>query len=319
MLVLIDPTGASDVRYRALDLTQWLGQIGKAVCLDLRTMDLRVPDERTPRAKVEAFLRETWMLVEKRRGDATRLVVVVPEIASGHLDEIAFWFTALEDEAVFVLRANEPEGSQYWAEPNAGLVLSNAAEARIEAWRPDALRLESERLVLTDPTAAQSAAYHDLIRGTDVFDTLLWEGPKDVDDLRRGAHFAHRARLAGTRYGFAVIEPGEGIQIGGVSYRPCEADPKSGDLGYMIASSHQGKGYGREAVARILRFAFEEADAERVWADIFVGNRASAALVEGLGLVLEGTLIQGIEKRGVRMDEWRYAITREAWTSRHGH
>ena len=47
----------------------------------------------------------------------------------------------------------------------------------------EAPRIETERLILTWPGSAQIDQYYDDIIGTNMFDTLYWDGPEDSSEL----------------------------------------------------------------------------------------------------------------------------------------
>lgn len=65
---------------------------------------------------------------------------------------------------------------------------------------------------------------------------------------------------------------------------------RRGELGYWIAPEHQGEGYGSEAAACVLEYAFGDLDLYRVTARVYEGNEPSTRILEGLGFVHEGCL-----------------------------
>ena len=175
-------------------------------------------------------------------------------------------------------------------------------------------RIETSRLVLSWPTEAQIDAYHQAIVGTDMFDTLLWDGPESDRDLH---DFWVRQRAeAGDpagHFSVAILEKASDACIGGASLRPVDGDPAILDLGYTLAPAWQGKGLGTEAVGALIDHGFAHRAAERIFATIFEGNHASRRLAEKCGMVYEGTLRRAVLKRGVWLDEWMMAITRPDW------
>lgn len=62
------------------------------------------------------------------------------------------------------------------------------------------------------------------------------------------------------------------------------------EIGYMTCPHAQGRGLAREAVARVLDYAFEERALRRVYADTDPENEPSVALLEALGFEFEGRL-----------------------------
>jgi [ribosomal protein S5]-alanine N-acetyltransferase len=68
-----------------------------------------------------------------------------------------------------------------------------------------------------------------------------------------------------------------------------------------------GSGYGSEAATALVEFGFEELDAHRLWAHVFVGNVASARILEGLGFRQEGIAVQSLYVRNAWHDIITYA------------
>lgn len=63
---------------------------------------------------------------------------------------------------------------------------------------------------------------------------------------------------------------------------------RSGDIGLAITPAHQGKGYGSEAIAWILDFAFNEANFHRVGCPVFSWNTRAWELYRRLGFTEDG-------------------------------
>jgi RimJ/RimL family protein N-acetyltransferase len=109
--------------------------------------------------------------------------------------------------------------------------------------------------------------------------------------------------------------------------RPLEDDTLVGFLNLMdiqwthgittlaigISTEHQGKGYGREAMELILRFAFHELNLFRVQLYVFSYNTRAIGLYEKIGFVKEGILRQSLQRDGRRYDVYLYAILRDEW------
>jgi RimJ/RimL family protein N-acetyltransferase len=187
-----------------------------------------------------------------------------------------------------------------------------------EVMKPQPPLIETERLLLTWPTPEQIDGYYDSIIGTTIFDTILWGGPSDAQELhdwwtqnvlRSPLDFSLSLDLA-------VIERASGRYIGGVGLRPVDNDPQVIDIGYAFAVDSHGKGYATEAVGALVDEAFSARGAERIFGKVFVDNDGSRRVMEKLGFVHEGTLRRCVCKRGVWLDEWMLAITRPDWESR---
>jgi RimJ/RimL family protein N-acetyltransferase len=83
----------------------------------------------------------------------------------------------------------------------------------------------------------------------------------------------------------------------------------------IAEEGHRRQGYGREAMALLLRFAFDELNLHRLSLTVFAYNQAAIALYEGLGFVREGVFREHLHRDGQRHDMILYGILRHEWES----
>ena len=91
--------------------------------------------------------------------------------------------------------------------------------------------------------------------------------------------------------------------------RHCTIGITIGDRAYW------GKGYGRAALRRLLRYCFEELNMHRVCAEIFEYNASWRRLVEWAGFTQEGTDREYLFRQGQYWDKHIYAILEEEYRS----
>ncbi|CAL9519447.1 GNAT family N-acetyltransferase [Streptomyces sp. enrichment culture] len=77
-----------------------------------------------------------------------------------------------------------------------------------------------------------------------------------------------------------------------------------GEIGFWGAKEHRGRGHITEAAVAACRWAFTRLSVDRVEWRAEVGNRASRAVAERAGFVVEGTLRSGLNNKGVLRDCW---------------
>ena len=82
----------------------------------------------------------------------------------------------------------------------------------------------------------------------------------------------------------------DGAIIGAVGVPIIDRTARWGEIGYWIASAHEGHGYVTRAVREIERLAFTDLGLERVQITNDVANTRSRAIPERLGYTLEGIL-----------------------------
>ena len=104
----------------------------------------------------------------------------------------------------------------------------------------------------------------------------------------------------------------ETTRIGQVSVE--DASYKRPELGFWIAPERQGEGYGREAVAEAVDYAFNTYPTPAVGAHAFVFNQVSRDLLESLGFQEDGRMRGYTYVDGEHRDAVMYGLLREDWT-----
>jgi hypothetical protein len=78
-------------------------------------------------------------------------------------------------------------------------------------------------------------------------------------------------------------------------------------------SMQRGHGDATEAVGALLRWAFDTLDLNRVQAESYTRNEASARVLKKLGFLCEGTLREDCVVHGEASDSWVYGLIRQEW------
>jgi ribosomal-protein-alanine N-acetyltransferase len=135
----------------------------------------------------------------------------------------------------------------------------------------------------------------------------------DPEAFRARCGAWERQRQFDAAYGFGIFLR-RGRFVGEVSLGSVQRGPfQSANVGYWIDEEHAGNGYMPEAVAVVLRYAFDELGLHRVEAAIVPRNERSRRVAEKLGMRDEGTSDRFLQIRGVWEDHVRYAMTAEEW------
>ena len=166
------------------------------------------------------------------------------------------------------------------------------------------------RITLRPPRAADGAAYIALNRRSRRFHAGLASPPCEAaafrELLRRSRDPQNKCWLIFRRSDRAVIGAVELSQIVAGRFR-------SAYLGYHISAPFARQGYMREAVGAVLRLAFGPLRLHRVEANIQPRNRASIALVKGLGFRREGYSRRYLKIGGRWRDHQRWALLVDDW------
>jgi RimJ/RimL family protein N-acetyltransferase len=83
------------------------------------------------------------------------------------------------------------------------------------------------------------------------------------------------------------------------------------EIGYWIGEPYWGKGYATDAVRQCLKFAFEELNLLRVYANIYEYNIGSMKVLEKVGFEKEAIIKSSIMKEGKIFDEHLYSIRKQ--------
>lgn len=176
--------------------------------------------------------------------------------------------------------------------------------------------LEGETVTLRPIEAEDTPFLHRVMN-----DPRVWRPALDVDPMNaeQGREFFETVICDGDGVHCLAREDGEPlgvVSLTGSRYGPDETPrARSMELAYWLAPEHHGQGYGSDAVARMVRYAFEDRNLRRLDARCGSFNDASAGLLESLGFTHEGTRREAAWYRGEYHDMLHYGLLREEWTA----
>lgn len=173
-------------------------------------------------------------------------------------------------------------------------------------------RIETERLVLRKPRMDDApilfAAY---MQDPEVTRYTTW---RPHQQLREAEDFVCSCLSAwenGTRFPFVISLKEKDEPFGMIDLHVRDSTV---GLGYVIAHSHQGKGYATEATRAVIRWALQQPTIYRVNASTDIENIASQRVLEKAGMVREGLLRKHIVHPNISdipRDSYLYAIVKE--------
>lgn len=187
-----------------------------------------------------------------------------------------------------------------------------------DLFRDDVFRLETKRLWLRWPRAADAAA----IQAMSSFKHVAEMTARVPHPYPPGAAEAHiletrRANAAGTLFGLAMtIKAGQRELVGriGLNLR----DGGGFALGYMMHPDHWGRGFASEAVEAIVAAAFSLTEADEIHADVRTTNPASRRVLEKADFEFLGTRMHKGPARDEPHEVYFSVLTRAAWERRRG-
>lgn len=117
-------------------------------------------------------------------------------------------------------------------------------------------------------------------------------------------------------YFFVICLLDDGQPIGTIAFHGIDWEGGRGPVGIAIGEkSHQGRGYGTDAMNALVDFGFGELRLERIELDVYAFNARARRSYEKAGFTLEGTLREAHLHHGQHVDVHRMSILRQEWRS----
>lgn len=109
-------------------------------------------------------------------------------------------------------------------------------------------------------------------------------------------------------YTFAIAYKADSQFIGLIALKLRSRKYNSGEVWYKLHPSYWGRGFGTEALDRVLDFGFDTLHLHRIEAGCAVNNTASIKLLEKVGMIREGRKRQVLPLKSGWSDNFEYAI-----------
>lgn len=153
--------------------------------------------------------------------------------------------------------------------------------------------LRHDRVLLVEPERRHYEAW-SLLRETsrqhlEPFEPTWGEDELSLPAFRRRIRRYRSDRMHGCAAAFFIERVADGVLVGGVTLTNIRRGvTQSASLGYWIGLPYVRQGYASDAVAAIVRYAFDELGLNRIEAASMPRNRASLGVLEKAGFEREG-------------------------------
>ena len=171
--------------------------------------------------------------------------------------------------------------------------------------------LTTDRLILRPFTAEDASTVQALASVAEIAETTL-NLPHPYPDGAAGAWIGKHAAAAadGRAYTWAITRAADTMLLGALTLN-VERQQACGSLAYWLGVPHWNQGYTTEAARRVVIFGFTDLRLPRIEAACFPRNRASARVMEKVGLRYEGLLRGYVRKGGAFEDVLIYALVKD--------
>ena len=174
--------------------------------------------------------------------------------------------------------------------------------------------LETERLTLRPFEERDFDAFAAIHAAAETA-RWLYNEARTRDEAR--AHFRRKQQSSLVReddwLSCAIVERASGTLVGDLSFHWVSVEHRTGEIGFIVAPGHKGKGYAAEAARALLAWAFEHAGFHRVIGRLEPRNAASARVLEKLGMRHEALFVENEWVKGEWQSESVYAILEREW------
>lgn len=176
--------------------------------------------------------------------------------------------------------------------------------------KPPTPTLRTARLLLRPFSAEDSEAIFAIFSNPRVM--RYWDGPAwtSLAQAERFVAGCKRMEDEGTGARVAVVRTADGRLLGQCGVFSWNPTYRSAETGYCLDDAAWGQGFATEAVGALLQWAFDTMDLNRVQAALDTRNPASARVLEKLGFLREGTLLEDCIVNGEVSDSWVYGLLR---------
>jgi RimJ/RimL family protein N-acetyltransferase len=148
--------------------------------------------------------------------------------------------------------------------------------------------IETKRLALRMPFLTDAAAiFNSYAQDTEVTRYLTWRPHKNIRETEGFLSDCVSAWGGNARFPYVITLKENKEVIGMLEVR---INDFKADVGYVMCRQHWGKGMATEALRGLVEWALGQESIYRVWALCDADNRASARVLEKVGMQCEGVL-----------------------------
>ncbi len=142
---------------------------------------------------------------------------------------------------------------------------------------------------------------------------VLWEPHREIAETRAYIRAMRRLYRRGAPSSWAIELRPERKVIGSIGLMWISPENRSAEIGYSLSRAYWRHGLATEALARVIRFSFEELRLHRLEAQYDTRNPASGRVMEKCGMRQEGILRDRIFNKGEYVDVALCAILEESF------
>jgi RimJ/RimL family protein N-acetyltransferase len=106
------------------------------------------------------------------------------------------------------------------------------------------------------------------------------------------------------------------LLIGDIGAHFMSDDPRQVEIGFTVAPTYQGQGFGTEAVSGLLDYLLNSVQKHRVFASVDPRNEPCIALLRRVGMREEAHFRESLWFKGDWVDDMAFGILESEWEDR---
>ena len=159
-------------------------------------------------------------------------------------------------------------------------------------------KMESERLYFRAIKRHDVYDIYEYSSNPETSKYLLWNPHQSIDTTKEFIDIVISKYKSGDYNDWAIVYKDTEKMIGTCGFTRIDEDNRVVEIGYVLNPDFWGFGLATEAVERVLEFAFEVLNVNRVEAKFIFGNDASLNVMKKVGMTFEGYQREAIFSKG---------------------
>jgi [ribosomal protein S5]-alanine N-acetyltransferase len=168
--------------------------------------------------------------------------------------------------------------------------------------------LQTPRLVLRRITLQDAEALYEMRRDKEMMQHIARPLASCIEDVHRLIEVMETGTVGNNTISWAITLQTEDKLIGTIGFVRMKKEDFRGEIGYMLAGVHQGKGLMSEAVQAVVQYGFTITGFHSIEAVIAPQNTASARVLQKAGFVQEALFRENLFFEGKFLDSAVYSL-----------
>ena len=176
------------------------------------------------------------------------------------------------------------------------------------------IELETNRLLFRKASTSDSKdMFNNWASDKEVTKYLSWDAYEKEENAVSYLKYLEEEYTKNNFYNWIVVSKEDNTPIGTIGAVDIDVNNNTVEIGHCYGRKFWNKGYGTEALIRIIKFFFEEVEVETIYAYYVEGNSASGKVLEKVGMKYEGILRKRVYDKVTKKqaDLISYSITRD--------